>query len=138
LARSADNEQIAKFREDARFLLALYTNAGMDKDLGFKGNFSGYLNGHKRPSVEKIQKFYQAYGKELERYDRQIPESDVVEEGPAPLVSDFIAELRSIRDNLSIIKEMLTSHQHQRELAEIRAKLDKIEDRLSEDNPSNT
>jgi len=135
LATQADNEQISKFREDARFLLTLYTNVRMDEALGFKGNLSGYVNGHKNPSEEKIRKFYQVYGKDLERYNRQLSEKPGgMEDGPLP-GSHYIAELKNIRNNLSLITDLLTSRQHLQELAELNARLDRIEHLLLKDNP---
>ena len=128
MATEADNEQIAKFREDAKFLLDLYTNAGMDKRLGFKGNLSGYVNGHKNPSIEKIELFYEVYGKDLEKYDRQVPEN-IINETREPY-GGYAAEIKSIKDDLSLIKTLLVNRRDQQDIAELRSRLEKIENRL--------
>lgn len=132
MATRADNELITKWRTDAQFLLDLYTTAKMDERLGFKNNLSGYLTDfEKRPSKEKIELFYQVYGKDLERYDRQVPENVVkVREVPELYGVDLIADLKSIKEELQSIKNMLSNPQDQQDIAELRSRVEKIENRL--------
>ncbi len=102
----ATPEQLERFRSDAQYLLDLYTNKKMARRLGIDPtNFSAYVSGSKPLSLKKIKQFYDAYGKDLEKYDRSVPETPVVEEQ-----NDFYAvysELEKINKQLAAIRQLL-------------------------------